>query len=241
MDPVVCDSCGSRFSVKDLTEDHYGALDDQHYYQEFAEELRMLLKVKQFYRRHPEAEGRIRPHFQRVLESDDPEVMESLCAGRPLDEIELPPEELPLALAEDEAEVVEYLRHNGFSLGPRMRFVSEEVARLAGCVRFVACPRCEMGRLHVPPENWDEFSARNEITWFRPHWHSFDSDGALHVRTSGWEGDSHWTGKTTITPDAPDYAFWCWLVAQERFHRLVNVDELPALREEWSRIADRGR
>lgn len=223
MDPVVCDSCGSRFSVKDLTEDDYGALDDQHYYQEFVEELRVLQKVKQFYRRHPEAEGRIRPHFQRLLESDDPEVIDTV------------------AFAEDEAEVVEYLRHNGFSLGPRMRFVSEEVARLEGSVGVVACPRCEMGRLQVPPENWDQFSARNEITWFRPHWHSFDSDGTLHVKSSGWVGDSHWTGKTTIVPDASEHAFWRWLVAQERFHRLVNVDELPALREEWSRIADRSR
>jgi hypothetical protein len=100
MDPVVCGSCGTRLPVSSLTEDDYRALHDQHHYQGFAEELRMLLKVQEYYRRHPDAEGCIKPHFVRVLESDDPKVMERLCAGVPFDQIELPPEQLSATSAD---------------------------------------------------------------------------------------------------------------------------------------------
>src|SRR5262245_39716504 len=95
MDPVVCSSCGARFPVNGLTEEDYRALQDQHYFQEFAEELRMLRRVQEYYRRHPEAEGRIKSDFKRLLESDDPEVKERLRACVPFDQIELPPDILP--------------------------------------------------------------------------------------------------------------------------------------------------
>src|SRR5262249_7413490 len=143
------------FPVSGLTEDDCRALHGQHYYQRFAEELRMLRKVQEYYRRQPDSEGRIKPHFARLLESDDSEVKERLCAGVPFDEIELPPEPLPAASAggEEDREFVDYLRHNHFSLSPRLEFVSQEVARLQGSVGAVACPQCRVGRLHVPPEN----------------------------------------------------------------------------------------
>jgi hypothetical protein len=165
MDPVVCDSCGARFPVNVLTENNCRALHDQHYYQGFAEELRMLRKVQEYYRRHPDAKGRIKPHFGRLLESEDPGVMERLCAGVPFDQIELPPEQLPAVSVsgEEDREVVEYLRHNDFSLGPRLAFVSQEVARLQGSVEAVSCPRCRVGRLHVRPEDWDEFTAGDSM------------------------------------------------------------------------------
>jgi hypothetical protein len=121
MDPVDCDSCGARFPVSGLTEDDCQALDDQHYYEGFAEELRILRKVQEYYRRHPDSEGRIKANLARLLESDDPELMQRLWAGVPFDEIELPPPYLPAAWAggEEDREVVEYLRHNDFLLGPR--------------------------------------------------------------------------------------------------------------------------
>jgi hypothetical protein len=237
MNPVVCDSCGARFPVSVLTEDDCRTLHDQHYYQGFAEELRMLRKVQEYYRRHPDAEGRIKPHFARLLESDNPEAIERLCAGIPFDQIELPPEQLPVASVggEEDREVVEYLLHNDFSLGPRLEFVSQEVARLQGSVRAVSCPWCRVGRLHVPPEDWDKFTAGNAITWYWPGWHSVDADGTLHVKASGWQGDSHWTGEQAFSPAEPEYDFWRWLVAQKEYHRNVEESELPAIEEEWSR------
>src|SRR4051812_44367794 len=109
MDPVICDSCAMRFSLGCLTEADYRTLQDQHYFRVFVTELRMLEKVKEFYQRHPEAEGRIKPHSSRAMDSSDPIVIEKLCAGIPFDQIVLPPEEsaLPLEFTEQEAEVVE--------------------------------------------------------------------------------------------------------------------------------------
>jgi hypothetical protein len=163
--------------------------------------------------------------------------MERLCAGVPFDQIELPPEQLSVAPADvgEDSEVVEYLRHHDFALGPRMEFVSQGVARLKGSVGAVPCPRCQVGRLHVSPGDWDEFTAGDAITWYWPDWHSVDTDGTLHVKASGWHGGSHWTGEQAISPGEPEYGFWRWLVAQKEYHRLVEETELPAIREAWSR------
>lgn len=235
MDPVVCSSCGARFPVSGLTEGVRHALQNQHFHQGFVEELRMLRKVQDFYRRNPDAEGRIKPHFERLLESNDPEVMDRLWAGVPFDQIEPPLEHLPGVDGEADREVVEYLRHNTFSLGPRLEFVSQEVDRLQGSVGAVVCPQCRIGRLQVRPEDWGEFNAGDAITWYWPDWHSVDADGTLHVKVSGFEGGSHWTGEQIVSPAEADYDFWRWLVTQTVYHRLVEESEMPAIREAWSR------
>jgi hypothetical protein len=240
MDPVSCGSCGARFPVDGLTEEDRQSLHDQHYYREFAEELRMLLKVQGFFRRHPQAEGRIKSPLALLLESEDPEVKDPLWAGVPFDQIELPPEELPEAWTdgEEDREVVEYLRRHDFVLGPRMQFVSQEAARLKDSAGAVPCPRCQAGRLHVLPEDWNEFCG-DGITWYWPDWHGVDSDGTLHVKASGWQGGSHWTGEIAIGTEKPEYTFWRWFVGQKEYHRLVEETELPAIREEWLRRTSR--
>jgi hypothetical protein len=237
MDPVVCDACGTRFPVTALTEDNRHVLEDQHAFQESVKELQMLLKVQEFYRRYPEAEGRIQPYFVRLLESDDPEVSESLKAGVPFDQIELLSDQLPAAWMnrEEDREVVEFLRHNDFTLGPRLEGVSQEVARLKDAVEKVPCPLCQVGSLYVPSEDWAEFNAGDAISYYWPDWHSVDTDGILHVKASGWHEGTHWTGERAINPEDPEYDFWRWLVAQKKYHRVVEESELPVIRKEWSR------
>jgi len=158
VDPVVCDSCGARFSLQELTEEQFGALQDQHYYKRFVEELRMLEKVKRFYQRHPEAEGRIRSHLSDVLESQDPEVIKKVLSETPFDQIDVPAQPLPLLspMDDEDAEVVDYLKHNDFALGPRIEFVSQQVDRPKGAeARVVPCTRCKVGRLQADPEHWE--------------------------------------------------------------------------------------
>src|SRR5688572_14960389 len=106
-------------------------------------------------------------------------------------------------------------------------------------MRFVLCRECNAGRLYVPSENWDQFTEGDAITWHWPDWHSVDADGTLHVKASGWQGDCHWTGEHAVGPADPEYNFWRWLVDQEEYHRLVKQDELPAIREVWSRRTKR--
>lgn len=239
MDPVRCNSCGTRVPVEALTVDDRRALTDQHYCQVFEEELRMLVRVEDYYRRHPGVEGTIKPHFASLLESDDPEVVSRLCSGVPFDQILLPtvlPE--PPVDGPEDAEIVDYLQHHHFELRPRMESAAESIAEFhgaVGTVPCVPCPRCRNGSLDVPTDEWDAFAtATNDIiTWYWPDWHNFDDEGTLNVKTSGWEGGCHWTGSTPISMDKPDYAFWCWFVAQKEYHRLVEETELPAIREHW--------
>ncbi len=155
MDPISCPNCGARFPVSKFDEGERKQLQNQNSYESMIEEQGMLLKVQGYYQRHPEAEDQIKPDFLRMLESDDPRVHEQLCAGVPFDRIEFrdnsapPPVDCP-----EDAEVVEYLRLNSFSLKGRLEFVSERVEQLAGSVGRVKCLHCSEGKLRVRPEDW---------------------------------------------------------------------------------------
>ena len=109
-----------------FTEDDYGALQDQHYYAQFAEELRMLQKVNDYYRRHPEAERR--PWYNSSS----------------------------VTFPADDAEVVEYLKHHVFSLGPRRQFVCERLSYLRSSLRLVLCPSCKSGQLKLDAKHWED-------------------------------------------------------------------------------------
>ena len=157
VDPVFCVSCDARVAVEQISEDEYQTLIDGYDWQKFSEQLRILQRVSDFYGRYPKAEGRIKPHFSRLLDSDDPAVVEQLCSGVPFDQIELPPDLLPMPTESftADAEVIDYLRHHSFSLGPRLEFVREQVGRLEGNLVPVACPSCRSGWLRLDPEAWD--------------------------------------------------------------------------------------
>ncbi len=237
MDPIVCKSCGARFPIKSLSEDDWRQLDDQHDYEEMAEELKMLRNVQAFYHRHPEAEGNIRPDLNRLLESDDPEVREQLCEGTPFDQIALRPPELPgnWVASDEDRQVVQYLRTCSFSLGPRLGFVAERVASLRETMGKVSCAQCGVGSLHLPIEGRAEFNARDSVTWYWPHWYHFEVDGTLSIKISIYQHFGHGTGEMQMKPGNAEYAFWSWLVEQKAYHRPVQDSELPGIREEWSR------
>ncbi len=211
--PVLCRACGTQFSAHELTKEDCNVLHDQHYYQEFTEELRMLQKVEDYFLRYPHALER----FQSTSRLFSPEPLLLPAEGK------------------EEEEVVTYLQGSHFSLAPRLRFVSEEVNRYETSLRAISCPNCKEGRLYVPSESWHDFTINpeNSITWYKPRRHGYDHDGTLHLKSSGWSGDMHWTGKHTIHPEEPDYPFWCWLVAQKEYHHLVDEKELPELKEVW--------
>ncbi len=70
--------------------------------------------------------------------------------------------------------------------------------------------------------------------WYWPEWHGLDDDGNLTIKTSGYQGDAHWSGQVLIERTAPDWDFWKWFVKRKKYHRLVQDDELPAIREEFA-------
>jgi len=40
-------------------------------------------------------------------------------------------------------------------------------------------------------------------------------------------------GESVFIPEQPEYEFWCWVLAQDKYHDLVEDSELQAIREEW--------
>ena len=149
--PAVCGSCGNRVPFARITERCYRVLLDAYYHQQFADELRMLKKVADFYRRNPSSEGNIEPHAMRVVHSDDPKVRKKLFKNVSLAEIELPPASEPSIETRHpvDEEVIEYLRHNFFRLDRRMPAVAEQVERTRQAVDQVPCPRCGAGRMRL--------------------------------------------------------------------------------------------
>lgn len=160
--PAVCGSCGHRMPFERITERCYDVLLDAYYHQQFGDELRMLNKVADFYRRNPASAGAIQPHAMRVLHSPDPRVRKKLFENVPLAQIELPPPREPAVPSEhpDDREVIEYLRSHSFKLEPRLQFVTEQVERTKRAVDQVSCPRCGTGRMRLLSDGHGDLAAR---------------------------------------------------------------------------------
>ena len=132
--PITCDSCKSVLRVDALSDREYRLLQDRHYYDNFKDELTMLLRVQNLYRRHPEIESIAADTFlARLFGEAEPTYETALLAE----------------LADSDFEILEYLRDHAFTLLPRIQFVSERLAQLGLAVQPVACPVCKSGKLQL--------------------------------------------------------------------------------------------
>src|SRR5438270_9821823 len=137
--PVICDSCKSSLRVDALSHLEYRMLQDQHYYDGFQDELRMLLRVQNLYRRHPEIQAIAADIFQaRLFEKAEPSYNTVLLAK----------------LADSDFEILDYLRNHAFTLLPRLQFVRERAAELGSRIKPVGCPICKSGKLQLDPSTW---------------------------------------------------------------------------------------
>ena len=82
----------------------------------------------------------------------------------------------------------------------------------------------------------------NDISiYYRWPLHEFLENGSLFMRTSVYRPTSHSSGKFTVAPDDPDFAFWLWLINDKKPMRRVGEkeraevhgSELEALRQEY--------
>lgn len=85
------------------------------------DELRMLHKVADFYRRNPAMEKKINTWDEPAVDKPHP----------------------------DDEEVINYLRHNFFRLDQRMPAVAEALQKSLHRIRRVPCPQCRTGRLRL--------------------------------------------------------------------------------------------
>lgn len=229
MKPIVCMACGTRFAIDDLTKADNDALRGQHYYDNFTEELHMLRRVHDYFRRFPSEEARYEKmeddflaiRFTSSIKHALTSLRTRLFGER--------------TIAPDDIEVVEYLNHHHVKLEGRMQFVSEKVAQYESDAKSVACPHCQEGYLSVPPDSWDEFTSASNITFYWAGRSSFLPDGKLVMRATGWSSERHWNGDACFAPDHPDYSLWCHL--RERFLttkpecRFISSKQLPAFRQ----------
>jgi hypothetical protein len=77
------------------------------------------------------------------------------------------------------------------------------------------------------------------VAWYWPDFHSFETDGTIVIKMSGWDAESHWTGAAEFKLSDPDYAFWKWVVALRQYHRLVDEAEVPSIKRIWRRYLSR--
>lgn len=145
---ICCPSCEAVLRVRDFADDEIQVLEDRHTLGEFREEWGWLQRVAEFYTRHPDCRGKIKSKLMMILDSDDPAIQRALFAGLPFSEINLPSEDEGVpsdSWSEEDREVMDYLRHNDFSLPERMEFVSDAVERLEEQLRGstpVKCTQC---------------------------------------------------------------------------------------------------
>src|SRR5262245_106650 len=101
--------------------------------------------------------------------------------------------------------------------------------------------RCDGDPLHIstyqtiadPPLWWPEcVISTTDLTWYWRDWHSFDAEGKLTMKVSGWQADGvHWAGKLECAPGEPDYAFWRWVLLQSGCtSNLIEEAEVAELR-----------
>jgi hypothetical protein len=76
-------------------------------------------------------------------------------------------------------------------------------------------------------------------TFFYPAMSSFEPDGALVIRASGYDSGSHWSGQHCVATDDPDFALWCSFRTAFRASSpsvpFVSSEQLPAIRAEFLR------
>ena len=114
----------------------------------FQDELRMLMRVQNLYRRHPEIEVIAADIFQaRLFEKAEPNYNTVLLAK----------------LADSDFEILEYLRDNAFTLLPRLKFVRQRVAELRERLKPVTCPICKSGKLRLDPSTWRDPNCSCEL------------------------------------------------------------------------------
>jgi Type II secretion system (T2SS), protein E, N-terminal domain len=77
------------------------------------------------------------------------------------------------------------------------------------------------------------------ISWYWPSWNYLDGD-KLVVKTSGWEGSTHWSGRQEFPPDHLDREFWDWLISVPQYSEgLLDARQIPRIKRIWNRYRQR--
>lgn len=87
-----------------------------------------------------------------------------------------------------------------------------------------------------PPPWWRQcYEEPKDTTWYWRDWHSYDDNGTLHLKVSGWQADGvRWSGALECRPDHPDYALWQWILSKSGCTQdLISDTDLIELRAKF--------
>ena len=134
-----------------------------------------------------------------------------------------------LVLATDESVLPETRERIAFILNRNLRFVVRSHDWIDAELEL---------RYRFPVDDTAHADESDSVCWYWPDWHYVDGD-KLVVKTSGWEGMTHWTGAHEFSTDHPDRDFWDWLVEIPQYHGLLDEREIPKIRRVWNRYRQR--
>ena len=87
-----------------------------------------------------------------------------------------------------------------------------------------------------PPPWWQQcYEEPADTTWYWRECYSFDDDGTLHMKTSGWRADDvRWSGELECPRDHRDYDLWQWIINESGCTiDLISDTDLDELRTQY--------
>ena len=82
----------------------------------------------------------------------------------------------------------------------------------------------------VVPKNLAMQTPPSEVHFYSLHVCGPTQVGGIDVKTSGWEGDIHYTGKHEVPPDSPDIEVWRWLHQNRNaFPAIIERDQFSGI------------
>ncbi|XZE44085.1 hypothetical protein SH467x_003673 [Pirellulaceae bacterium SH467] len=87
-----------------------------------------------------------------------------------------------------------------------------------------------------PPPWWQQcYEQPNDTTCYWREWHSFDDNGTLHMKISGWRADDvRWSGELECPRDHRDYDLWGWILNESGCTKyLISDTDLDELRTQY--------
>jgi len=75
-----------------------------------------------------------------------------------------------------------------------------------------------------------------KTVFYRLHRSELGDDGTVVLFVSVYDDHSHCSGLAEVTPAAEDYAFWCWIMGQKRYAKVLDEEAVASARVEYGRF-----
>jgi hypothetical protein len=87
-----------------------------------------------------------------------------------------------------------------------------------------------------PPPWWRQcYHERIDTIWYWRDWHSYDLEGTLHIKISGWRADDiRWSGAFECPRNHQDHDLWRWILHESGCTKdLISDTDLNELQAQY--------